>query len=228
VYERLGIKKESAAAYRHNSSGMVERAIQTLLTLLSCTLAGELHHSSWLQRLPAILWTMNSSVSAATGYSPYYLEHGREPRSIESRALDTSDLTPGSAKWADTIRIRLQEARAFAERVDVNEKAARVRIAAQPKAEKKAVPQLEPGSYVYHQVERFSRDSADGAKLVPTFQGPYLVRDRVAGSNHRYLLSRTQTSALFEAHITRLKAAPAQTFDPVVLSSMASDFSGAG
>jgi hypothetical protein len=70
VYERLGIKKESATAYRHNSSGMVERAIQTLLTLLSCTLAGELHHSSWLERLPAILWTMNSSVSASTGYYP--------------------------------------------------------------------------------------------------------------------------------------------------------------
>jgi hypothetical protein len=71
VYERLGIEKVSASAYRHNASGLCERAIQSLLALLSCSLAGEERHATWIDRLPSVLWTLNSSVCAGTGYSQF-------------------------------------------------------------------------------------------------------------------------------------------------------------
>ncbi len=41
VYERLWVEKLSASACRHSSSGMCERAVQTMLMLLACTLPGE-------------------------------------------------------------------------------------------------------------------------------------------------------------------------------------------
>ena len=69
----------SGAAYQHNLSGLCERAIQTLLSLLSCPLAGEEHHSTCHARLPELLWMLNTSVCAGTGFSPFDLEHGREP-----------------------------------------------------------------------------------------------------------------------------------------------------
>ena len=47
-------------------------------------------------------------------------------------------------------------------------------------------------------------------------------------SNHRYLLARTETSATFDAHTTRLKRTPRQTYGHVALGSRASDGQGAG
>ena len=50
----------------------------------------------------------------------------------------------------------------------------------------------------------------------------------MSGSNHRYLLARTETSATFDAHVTRLKRTPRQTYGHVALGSRASDGQGAG
>ncbi len=65
-------------------------------------------------------------------------------------------------------------------------------------------------------------------KLMPRWVGPYLVRSTVVGSAHRYLISRTETSATFDAHITRLRASPHKTFGLVALESRTSDGQGAG
>ena len=101
VYERLGINKASASAYRHNCSGMCERAIQTLRSVLSCEMSDSSHHSGWFNRLPPLTWAMNTSVCAGTGYTPFYLEHGREPRDISSRAMDTTGMPPYAMPWIE-------------------------------------------------------------------------------------------------------------------------------
>ncbi len=92
VYQRLGVTKVSGSSHRHNTSGMCERTIQSVLTMLTCDMPGEHHHVTWRDRVPPILWSLNTSPSAATGFSPFFLEHGREPRDITSRAFDTSDV----------------------------------------------------------------------------------------------------------------------------------------
>ncbi len=53
VYERLDIKEIPMAAYRHNAWGMCELAIQTLLALLLCTLAGDERLIAW-ERPPSL------------------------------------------------------------------------------------------------------------------------------------------------------------------------------
>ena len=66
--------------------------------------------SGWLQRLPRLTWAMNTSVCAGTGYTPFYLEHGRDPRDVVSRAMDTAGVQPGSLPWVDVITKRLAAA----------------------------------------------------------------------------------------------------------------------
>ncbi len=107
VSQRLGVIKVSGSAHRHRTSGLCERAIQSLLTMLTCNVSSEQHDSSWLDRLPPIIWAMNTSVSASTGHSPFFLEHGRLPRDIASRAMDMAEMPALSAEWAKVIQDRL-------------------------------------------------------------------------------------------------------------------------
>ncbi len=48
------------------------------------------------------------------------------------------------------------------------------------------------------------------------------------GSDHRYLISRTETSATFDAHVTRLRPSPHKTYGLVSLESKVADGMGAG
>ncbi len=97
-----------------------------------------------------------------------------------------------------------------------------------PRKARRKPPTLKPGTYCYYQVQRFTRAVGEGMKFTPTWTGPYLVRSKVAGSEHRYLISRTETSATFDAHVTRLRASPHKTFGLVTLKSRTADGQGAG
>lgn len=76
--QMLGVRKTRTTPYNPKSDGMVERFNRTLIdqlakTLLSC--AGE-----WDGFLKQIAFAYNTSVHSSTGYTPYFLTHGREAR----------------------------------------------------------------------------------------------------------------------------------------------------
>ncbi len=112
--------------------------------------------------------------------------------------------------------------------LDTQAKVAQERRAAVPQQARRAPRAMVPGDYCYHQVQRFTRAAVDGMKFTARWTGPYLVRSTVVGSKHRYLISRTETSATFDAHITRLHASPHKTFGVVALESRTADGQGAG
>ena len=216
------------AGWKYRSIFRVRGAIQSLLAFLSCSLTGKERHPTWIDRLPSVLWTLNSSVCAATGYSPFYLDHDQEPRGILSRALDTASVPKASQPWAVTLKARLEAASQLAKTVSTFDRDNRQHVASLPRQARRAPPTFSVGDSVYYHVERFSRDTADGMKLVPTWTGPFVVRCPVAGSQHRYLIARTETSATIDAHVVRLKPAPARTYGVVALESHAADGQGAG
>jgi hypothetical protein len=84
------------------------------------------------------------------------------------------------------------------------------------------------GSFCYFRVQRYTRSSADGMNFTPTWTGPYVIRNKVLGSDHRYLISRTEHSATFETHVTRPRPSPHKTYGPVSLESKVADGTGAG
>ena len=72
----LGIKKTRTTPYNPKSDGMVERFHRTLIDqmaklLLACG-------AEWDDYLKQVAFAYNTSIHTCTGFTPYYLTHGRE------------------------------------------------------------------------------------------------------------------------------------------------------
>uniref|UniRef100_A0A671VNU5 Integrase catalytic domain-containing protein n=1 Tax=Sparus aurata TaxID=8175 RepID=A0A671VNU5_SPAAU len=74
----LGITKTRTAPYNPKSDGMVERFNRTLISQLAKALLAT--GGEWDDYLKSVGFAYNTSVHASTGYTPFYLVHGREAR----------------------------------------------------------------------------------------------------------------------------------------------------
>lgn len=87
ICKRLNISKKRTAPYRPCGNGMVERFNRTLKDQLAKVLfqsGGE-----WDQYLSAVVLSFNATPHSSTGYSPFFLAHGREPRLPAHMYLDS-------------------------------------------------------------------------------------------------------------------------------------------
>ena len=76
----MGAQVKYSAPYLHQSNA-AERVIRTLNSMLkSTTVSDGRQLQDWPDRLPAIAFSINTTISASTGQTPYKLFMGREPR----------------------------------------------------------------------------------------------------------------------------------------------------
>lgn len=71
-----GIEHIPTRPYHSEANGHVERFHRFLNELLTI----ESHEAKWTERVRAVVFTYNCGVHASTGFSPYFLFHGREPK----------------------------------------------------------------------------------------------------------------------------------------------------
>ena len=76
--EVAGVQKLRTTPYHPQTNGQCERFNSTLLNMLG-TLTPE-QKKDWKSYVPAMVHAYNCTRTTATGYSPYYLLFGREPR----------------------------------------------------------------------------------------------------------------------------------------------------
>lgn len=78
IYQILSIEKIWTTAYKPSTNGLTERFNKTLANMISQYVSAS--QRDWDIFLPLIMLTHNGSVQASTGYSPFFLLHGYEPR----------------------------------------------------------------------------------------------------------------------------------------------------
>lgn len=74
----LGIQKSQTYPYHPQGDPQPERFNQTLLNMLGTLNPSK--KSKWSQYIPQLVHVYNSTQNESTGYSPYFLMFGREPK----------------------------------------------------------------------------------------------------------------------------------------------------
>ncbi|XP_050522940.1 uncharacterized protein LOC126895280 [Daktulosphaira vitifoliae] len=85
LLESLNVDQKFGIPYHPTSQGQVERQNQTLVDMISNYVKD--NEKLWSDYLPYMVFAYNSSIHKVTGYSPFYLVHGFEPKSVFELAL---------------------------------------------------------------------------------------------------------------------------------------------
>jgi transposase InsO family protein len=90
---RFHIRVDWAAVAHPQTNGQVERANGMILQGLKPRIFDQLNKSGrkWLQELPAVVWSLRTTPSRATGFTPFSLVYGTE-------AVLPTDLEYGSPR----------------------------------------------------------------------------------------------------------------------------------
>jgi transposase InsO family protein len=78
--DKFHIRVDWAAVAHPQTNGQVERANGMILQGLKPRIFDQLNKSGrkWLQELPAVVWSLRTTPSKATGFTPFFLVHGAE------------------------------------------------------------------------------------------------------------------------------------------------------
>jgi hypothetical protein len=91
--DKFHIRVDWAAVVHPQTNGQVEHANDMILQGLKPRIFDQLNKSGrkWLQELPAVVWSLRTTPSRATGFTPFFLVHGAE-------AVLPTDLEYGSPR----------------------------------------------------------------------------------------------------------------------------------
>ena len=109
--ELYGVQKLRTSLYHAQTNGQVERMNQTIIRMIG--MLEEDKKARWSEHLPELLLAYNSTHSAVTRYSPYYLLFGRRPRIPVDYLFPTLPDSPHQTKMEVSVAAmqkRLKEA----------------------------------------------------------------------------------------------------------------------
>ena len=188
-----------STAYHPQTDGSTERANRTVAQILRSLV--QPNQLDWVSKLPAVEFTMNSSVIVTTGYAPFELNYGYIPDSMGFfQAVSSS---PGVKDFALIAKWNILEAHDHI-------LASRIQQTHHANQRRRPEPELKAGDLVFLSTENLRLPKHRARKLVPKYIGPY----RVTEYSNR---SHTATLALPEElckrqiydkfHVSRLKKA---------------------
>ena len=163
--ENVGIRKIYSTPYHPQGNSVVESYMRTLKKGLATLVAEDGH--DWDLYLPAVALAHNSTPHLATGYSPYFLTHGREAILPVQRHLDEPRLDHTSRQWL----YRLWRARA-------NVYEAHMRLEKlRRKATENSSTLVPVGALVMLKLTQLDKADYPG-KFCPRYMGPWVVVER--------------------------------------------------
>jgi hypothetical protein len=178
ICELMGISRAFTSPYKPSTDGLVESLNGQLVTQLRilCN-EGDIR---WDENQFSVTFAHNSMISSATGYSPFFLVHGREPRiSLDvTLGLDTllKKKTPKGVR-AFVKEMREKQIEAYA-KVGVNLERSRQKnqIAADKRGSLNDTYKV--GDLVFKSIRGHGKLSRK-KKLEPKYDGPWIIVERI-------------------------------------------------
>ena len=169
-----GVHHTNTPTY-HPQANPVESANRTLKTMVASYVKER--HTTWDEKLPELLFAMNTAVQSSTGISPAMLLYGRQPeppgtqRRLQEVASDAPAQEESLARWKE----RLEAFSKLHQRAASQARAAQDRQASYYDAGRRE-PDFKPGDRVWKRSHTLSSaPKGIAAKLAPKFEGPYCV-----------------------------------------------------
>ena len=79
----LDVKMNIATSRHQNTNGLAEQAVKTTKRTLT-TILNSSHIDNWLDALPLVTFAYNSTPHTSTGFTPFELTYGSNPKSIST------------------------------------------------------------------------------------------------------------------------------------------------
>ena len=195
----LGVQIHYVSPYHPQSNGVCERLNGTLINMLASYTNND-NQNRWTQFIQMVVFAYNTSIHSATGFTPYFLTHGREASIGSDAALS---LNADVRALPDYVR-DMQRDLAFAHQNILD----RVQQAAGDREklndELKSLAEFQPGDQVYVYAPPKSADG-NSRKLMSPYHGPYTVIGQTGRVT--YTLRNNHTNKKTSAHVTLMKRA---------------------
>ena len=205
VYQILNIDARTNTFYHPASQGKIERTHRVISDILAKYVSEG--QSDWDLFVPACQMAINSSVHSSTGYSPYYLLHGRHP-TLPPEALLLNNPPQAWSGYAQYVAELLQNTHlAFAEaRQKIGKTALQNRERTRPKARFR---DISIGQNIMLYTPKVSQ--GDKRKLAMFWQPGYIVIEKFGNVN--YLIEKEGTQQRQLVHVDRIKIHRSDTAD---------------
>ena len=209
VCRLLDINHEYTPSFAHHCLGACERSHRTLAERMTPYIADG---KNWQDLLPCILFSMNNTVNASLGYSPFEIVYGRRPNFPLTGHFrqDINTLPNDCHEYVQNLCARLEIIRS-----EVKEHA----LTSQIKMVERVNDSLNPLQYAEHDYVYLSKNpTGQGQKLKYRYAGPYIIHK--IHSPHMVVLKDPDSQKCLPnpIHINRIKPAyvrqpnPAQYF----------------
>jgi transposase InsO family protein len=171
--DKFHIRVDWAAVVHRQTNGQVERANDMILQGLNPRIFDRLNKSGrkWLQELPAVVWSLRTTPSRATGFTPFFLVYGVEailPKDLKYRSPRVRGYDEGTNQRARKDSLdQLDEARTVALMHSARYQQALRRY----QARKIRRRDFNEGDLVL----RLRQDNRGRCKLSPPWERPYVV-----------------------------------------------------
>jgi ribonuclease HI len=207
----LGIKQLMSTAYHPETDGQTERTNRVVEEVLRNFLSDR-KLSDWSRMLAYVQFSINNAQHASTGYSPFYLNYGRHPRSplnIDIAAYKSAHHVPYDVPSIQTVHEQMQW---------TLHRVKRLLQGAQDRQKFYADARRRPhtfaaGNYVLLNTKNLRLHGKGVRKLFPKFIGPFLISDMIGENAARLKLpSDWSIHPVFHVSLLKLYHGPVESF----------------
>ena len=196
--QKYNIKHITSSPYRPQSNGLVERNNKTIGNALRSYCMS--NQETWDLYLPSIVFSMNNTENRSTGYSPFFLTYGRNPKTVIDTAINLGDKEKNILQSVTDMILAQDLAWERSQKnLKLSEKDMKTRY------DSKAIQSsIMKADIVYLRIPNLLKQGTS-KKLQPIYSGPYLVCKRP--NIHTATLRDIKTGKLLtrNVHVDRLK-----------------------